>query len=281
MFTLPSRWDVHLWLGSAVPDDAKRAAAKKCAALIEMLPVAGGKSAVTHAEAQDHESPLFMSYFKKGVEYLPGEHGDGAGFARPDGEGSEQLLSVSCAHHPRAAQVSCTCRSLHSGGVFLLDTGPVIYHWSGAATTKQHRAAALELAATIRDEAGRRIPEPKIVLVEEGTEHFQFWKAIPGGKTAIRPADYPAPVDVPPCRKQDLQLYRVTSESPLAWELVSGQPLQRASLAASDWFILSTGVALYTWVGKLAGLGTDAVVLAATEFVEAQGLSSWTPIEMM
>ena len=119
------------------------------------------------------------------------------------------------------------------------------------------------------------------MLVEEGTEHFQFWKAIPGGKTAIRPADYPAPVDVPPCRKQDLQLYRVTSESPLAWELVSGQPLQRASLAASDWFIVSTGVALYTWVGKLAGLGTERVVLAATEFVEAQGLSSWTPIEMM
>ena len=120
--------------------------------------------------SQEHESALFLSLFKQGIEYLPG--GIESGFTHVEDAAvfKTRLLHLKGSHRIRAKQVAPAASSMNSGDVFLLDTGALIYQWNGKESSRKEKAAALEMSTKIKAE--RTGSGCTIVLCEEGAEVF-------------------------------------------------------------------------------------------------------------
>jgi hypothetical protein len=112
-------YHLHFWLGRDATHDEKGTVTYKAGELDDSL----GGTPVQHRECEGHESELFMSYFKKGVEYLPG--GGDANRGRPDELFRTRMLHLKGSHRVRARQVEPGARAMNSGDVFILDCGEV------------------------------------------------------------------------------------------------------------------------------------------------------------
>ncbi|VDO75184.1 unnamed protein product, partial [Haemonchus placei] len=68
-----SGWDVHFWIGKTASQDERGTAAIKTVEIDQAL----NGLPVQHREVQNHESPLFISYFPNGIRYLAGGYKTG------------------------------------------------------------------------------------------------------------------------------------------------------------------------------------------------------------
>ncbi|KAK5976298.1 Gelsolin, partial [Trichostrongylus colubriformis] len=68
-----SGWDVHFWLGETASQDETGTAAIKTVEIDQAL----HGLPVQYREVQNHESPLFLSYFPNGIRYLAGGYESG------------------------------------------------------------------------------------------------------------------------------------------------------------------------------------------------------------
>jgi hypothetical protein len=77
---------------------------------------------VQHREVQDHESPLFLSYFKTGGGIRIMEGGIESGFKHVEAKSyTFRLLHIKGRKNVRITQVPMSCSSLNSGDAFVLD----------------------------------------------------------------------------------------------------------------------------------------------------------------
>lgn len=159
--------DIHFWLGEETSQDEYGTAAFKAVELDDEL----GGAPVQHREVQDHESSLFLSYFKGGIKYLPG--GVKSGFVHVDPEDVEKrLFIVKGKRNIKVKQVELELSSLNKDDAFILDLGKgneiLVFFPKGA--SRMERFKATTAANEIRDEdhAG----DATVEIIDDDPERF-------------------------------------------------------------------------------------------------------------
>lgn len=116
-----------------------------------------GGAPIQHREVQDHESTLFLNYFKSGIRYLPGGVASGFKATVTNDEGDKRLFQVKGKKNIRVRQVNLSVSSMNAGDCFILDAGKTIYVYVGKKAKRLEKIKAISAANQIRDQdhAGR------------------------------------------------------------------------------------------------------------------------------
>ncbi|KAL3075197.1 hypothetical protein niasHS_013420 [Heterodera schachtii] len=246
-----AEFDVHFWLGKQTSQDEMGTAAIKTVELDDSL----NGLPVQYREVQDHESSLFLSYFKDGIKYLEG--GAESGFRHvvpPYQNWAPKLFHCKGKRNVRCTQVKCIKESLNLGDVFILDMGLNLYVWTPPMSGRLERIKGMNQAKSIRDK--ERVGKPKIhVLDQDWNSNDEFWRHF-GGKEMV------GWIKVPKAGGDDEDYWRANRENISLWRVsdASGKMeinkvcqggLNATDLDSKDAFIVdSVSGGLFVWVGK-------------------------------
>ena len=272
-------WDVHFWLGSETSVDEAGAAAILTVQLDDLLN--GGP--VQHREVQDHESQLFLSYFKNGVRYEQGGVGTGFKHVETNAPGEKRLFQVKGKRNVRVRQVNLSVSSMNKGDCFILDAGNEIFVYVGAQAKRVEKLKAISAANQIRDQDhnGRA----RVNIIDEfSTEDDKqnFFNVLGSGSPSDVPEESAAEEDAAfeTSDANSVTLYKVTDSSgSLKIEPIATKPLRQEMLDTRDCFILDTGSGIYVWVGRGATAKEKSDAMAkAQEFLRSKKYPAWTQI---
>ncbi|KAH8358611.1 hypothetical protein KR093_001252, partial [Drosophila rubida] len=272
-------WDVHFWLGSETSTDEAGAAAILTVQLDDLL----NGLPVQHREVQDHESQLFLGYFKNGVRYEQGGVGTGFKHVETNAQGEKRLFQVKGKRNVRVRQVNLSVSSMNKGDCFILDAGNDIYVYVGAQAKRVEKLKATSAATQIRDQDhnGRA----RVQIVDEFSSEAdkqQFFDVLGSGSADQVPEESSADEDGAFERTDAaaVTLYKVSDASgKLQVDTIGQKPLSQSMLDTRDCFILDTGSGIFVWVGRGATQKekTDAMA-KAQEFLRTKKYPAWTQI---
>ncbi|CAD6993520.1 unnamed protein product [Ceratitis capitata] len=272
-------WDIHFWLGAETTTDEAGAAAICTVQLDDQLDGAP----VQHREVQDHESQLFLSYFKNGVRYEKG--GVATGFEHVDvnAAGEKRLFQVKGKRNVRVRQVELSISSMNRGDCFILDAGEEILIYVGEQAKRLERLKAIYAANEIRDQDhhGRA----KVNIVDNFSSDFakEHFFATLGSGSAEEVPDETTDEEDGAFEKADIEavkLYKVSDASgSLEIEQVAEKPLVQEMLSTDDSFILDTGCGIYVWVGRGSTQKEKISAMKVAEhFLESNSYPTWTQV---
>ncbi|XP_075147928.1 gelsolin isoform X2 [Haematobia irritans] len=272
-------WDVHFWLGSETSTDEAGAAAILTVQLDDLLN--GGP--VQHREVQDHESQLFLSYFKNGVRYEQGGVGSGFKHVETNAQGEKRLFQVKGKRNVRVRQVNLSVSSMNKGDCFILDAGNEIYVYVGAQAKRVEKLKAISAANQIRDQDhnGRA----RVQIIDEFStdgDKQNFFTVLGSGSPGQVPEESVAEEDgaFETADANSVSLYKVSdSTGKLKIDPISQKPLRQEMLQSQDCFVLDTGSGIYVWVGRGATQKEKTDSMAkAQEFLRTKKYPAWTQI---
>lgn len=264
------QWDVHFWLGKYTTQDEAGTAAYKTVELDDRL----GGAPVQHREVQGYESDLFMSYFNHQIKLLDGGVETGFRHVEPT-KYQPRLLWIKGRKKVRVTQVEMSHKSLNSGDVFILDAGLTIYQWNGKGAGIQEKTRGAQTSRALSDE---REGKSKVVVVEDGHEEAEFWKAI-GGKGPVQTAAQGGADDDEKLTGTK-KLYRLSDSSgKMTFTEVASGSLKRNQLDSKDVFIVDTGAEIFAWIGKGASVSEKHKSMQyAQEYLTSHNRPPYLPI---
>lgn len=145
---------------------------------------------IQHREVQDHESQLFLSYFKNGVRYQAGGVASGFKNVEINAAGQKRLFQVKGKKNVRVRQVNLSVSSMNTGDCFILDSGNEIHVYVGKKSKRVERLKAISAANQIRDQDhnGRA----RVHIVDEFSsehDHEQFFEILGSGSPTSVPEE--------------------------------------------------------------------------------------------
>ncbi|KAG5671064.1 hypothetical protein PVAND_001279 [Polypedilum vanderplanki] len=271
-------WDVHFWLGLETTQDEAGAAAIFTVQLDDAL----GGAPIQHREVQEHESQLFLNYFKKnGIRYMPGGVASGFNNVEINAAGEKRLFQVKGKKNIRVRQVALSVNSMNKGDCFILDAGDEIFVYVGAKAKRAEKIKAISAAHQIRDQDhnGRASIE---IIDEFSSEHdvHNFFKVLGSGSPDEVTDESEDDEAFERSQESETTLYTVSDASgKLTIEPIAQKPLRQEMLNTNDCFILDTGHGIFVWVGKGS---TDQekkqAINHAQEFIKKKNYPTWTKV---
>lgn len=107
---------------------------------------------IQHREVQDHESQLFLGYFRNGVRYEAGGVSSGFHHVTTNAQGQKRLFQVKGKRNVRVRQVGLSVSSMNKGDCFILDAGTEILVYVGKNAKRLEKIKAISAANQIRDQ---------------------------------------------------------------------------------------------------------------------------------
>ncbi|CAH1793788.1 unnamed protein product [Owenia fusiformis] len=235
---------------------------------------------IQHREVQDHESKLFLSYYKAGIRYLKGGVKSGLSSVS-DIKFKKKLLQVKGKRNVRVREVPCKCASLTKNDVFILDCGQEIWVWIGPNSNRMEKLKGTLAAKAIRDD---RDGKAKIYVVEQNWESDKkFFEALGSKDKEIKAGD-------PDDRHNENErgpesqccLYRCSFDDNLKIQVeeVAQRPLSKGMLNSNCCYVLDSGIGgVWVWTGKKCSIDFKKFVWKNTEeFLDYRGYPDWTPM---
>ena len=273
-------WDIHFWLGEETSQDEAGAAAIKTVELDDVL----GGSPVQHREVQNHESGLFLSYFKKGIRYLTG--GVKSGFHHVEDETVKRLLRVKGRRNVRLHEMPIEIGSLNGGDCFILDSSPNVFLFVGPQSGRMERIKAIQAANAIRDDVHHGKSTVQIIDADSTHVEIQEFFDELGSGSLDEVADASAGGDDATFEsglEKKLALFRIWEDDSgdLQFELVGEKPLKQEYLKSGDCFVLDTGIdGLFVWIGKESSQKERREAMnLANKYIEKNNYPKWLPVK--
>ena len=230
-------WNAHMWVGTFTTMDEAGTAAYKVVELDDLF----HREIVLFREVQGFESEVFVCYFKT-IRVMDG--GIESGFRKvPVETYRPRLLHIrKCKSGFRVSEVPLTTDSMNSGDCFILDSGLILYNWTGSLANAFEKFRA---ASMCQDIISERNGKGRQVNLTEGTDaNEDFWKLL-GGKGEIKAA---TAVTDDSLKSFDSKMFQLSDAS---GELVlKPVKLTKDSLTTDDVFIVDLGIELMIWIGK-------------------------------
>ncbi|GAB0094218.1 Gelsolin [Sergentomyia squamirostris] len=273
-------WDVHFWLGRETTADEAGAAAIFTVQLDDQLHGAP----IQHREVQDHESQLFLGYFKNGVRYLPGGVASGFRQVETNAAGEKRLFQVKGKRNIRVRQVNLSVSSMNKGDCFILDAGRDILVYVGKNAKRVEKIKAISAANQIRDQdhSGRA----NVQIIDEFSspaDQEEFFQILGSGSPSDVPDESAGEDDETFERNEErsVTLYKVSDASgQLQVDPVSQKPLKQEFLKTEDCFILDTGSGIFVWVGRGATQQEKSQAIARAQgFISSKKYPTWTQVQ--
>lgn len=208
-----------------------------------------------------------MSYFKSGIEYLPG--GIESGFRPVEStEPKTRLLAVKGKRSARIFEVELTADSVNDGDVFILETPAKIIVWEGSQCNVVEKGKATYYTQSMR-RYERHCKSEVVFCRDDPAIDAEFWGVLGGKPAQIKPA---VPDDVPTDDEQLMhKLFEIKAEGgKVNMNEITERPLKKAMLDTTNVYILETYKQVSIWVGKDADLAEKKNALVIGKgFVEA------------
>jgi len=269
-------YDVHFWLGEYTTLDEAGTAAYKTVELDDKL----GGAPIQHREVCNHESALFLSYFKNtgGLTILDGGVESGFNHVEPESYQPRLLQIKGIRKNIRSRQVSLSCDSLNSGDVFILDNGLTVYQWNGSSAGIFEKNEAAQLSRAMDDERKGQVTVKVISESDDDEDTAAFFELL-GGKGDIKSAEEGGVDSTPPFDGK--KLFRVSDASGTLEfeEVASNQDVTEDKLDGSDVFILDTGSEIFTWIGSgSSDQERSKSMRFAQDYIESNNRPAYIPI---
>ncbi|CAI5452905.1 unnamed protein product [Caenorhabditis angaria] len=273
-------WDVHFWLGKNASTDEIGVAAIKTVEIDDSL----GGIPVQHREVQDHESPLFLSYFSEGVRYVSGGYESGYNHVTEDFKNFKpRLFHCKGKRNVRCTEVQCDTSALNLGDVFILDLGKDIYVWMPPESGRLERIKGMSRAKNIAHHERQGASSVHILDADGWNSDPIFWSYF-GGPIAVK--------YIQKAKDDDENYWKRLSEQITLWKvsdatgdlkvsLVSqGEDIKKSQLDSNDAFILDAlNGGIFVWIGKNCTLDERSKALIwGQNYLKQHHLPSWTQV---